>query len=90
MGEKFKDFPLKFSGKVKYMEFERVDGDTLEVLQDKCSTVAVINTFTNKKLDLEINRSNKDLSTFLRWWKNNSILFIGTKNGIIYFYNKKI
>ena len=89
MGERFKEFPLKFSGKVKYMEFDNVDGDTLAVLQDKCSTVAVINIFTNKKLDLEINRSNKDLPSCLRWSKNNTILFIGTKNGMIYFYNKK-
>ena len=89
MGEKFKDFPLKFSGKCKYMEFDNVDGDTLAVFQDKCSIVTIINIFTNKKLDLEINRSNKDLPTCLRWSKNNTILFIGTKNGMIYFYNKK-
>ena len=89
MGEKFKDFPLKFNGKCKYMEFDNVDGDTLAVFQDGCSIVTVINIFTNKKLDLEINRSNKDLPTCLRWSKNNTILFIGTKNGMIYFYNKK-
>ena len=89
MGEKFKDFPLKFSGKCKYMEFDNADGDTLALFQEKCSTVTVINIFTNKKLDLEINRSNKDLPTCLRWSKSSSILFIGTKNGLVYFYNKK-
>ena len=89
MGEKFKDFPLKSSGKCKYMEFDNVDGDTLAVFQEKCSIVTIINIFTGKKLDLEINRSNKDLPTCLRWSKNNTILFIGTKNGMIYFYNKK-
>ena len=89
MGEKFKDFPLKSTGKCKYMEFDNVDGDTLAVFQDKCSIVTIINIFTGKKLDLEINRSNKDLPTCLKWAKNNTTLFIGTKNGMIYFYNKK-
>ena len=83
MGEKFKDFPLKFNGKCKYMEFDNVDGDTLAVFQDGCSIVTVINIFTNKKLDLEINRSNKDLPTCLRWSKNNTILFIDDRNFFI-------
>ena len=89
MGEKVKDFPLKFNGKCKYMEFDNIDGDTLALFQDGCSSVTVINIFTSKKLDLEINRSNKDYPTCLRWSKNNTVLFIGTKNGMIYFYNKK-
>ena len=89
MGVKSKDFPLKKAGKCKYMEFDNVDGDTLAIFQDKCSVVTVINIFTDKVLDLEINRSNKDFPTCLRWTKNANILFIGTHNGMIYFYNKK-
>ena len=89
MGVKSKDFPLKFGGKCKYMEFDNLDGDTLAIFQDKCSIVTIINIFTDKTLDLEINRSNKDFPTCLRWTKNSNILFVGTHNGMIYFYNKK-
>ena len=89
MGQKIKEFTLKASGKCKYMEFDNLDGDTLAVYQENCSQVSIFNIFTNKKLELEINRSNKDLPTCLRWSKTSTSLFIGTKLGMIYFYNKK-
>ena len=47
---------ILIEGKCIYMEFDNADGDTLALFQEKCSTVTVINIFTNKKLDLEINR----------------------------------
>ena len=43
MGEKFKEFPLKFSGICKCMEFDNVVGDTLSFFKDKCSIVTLIN-----------------------------------------------
>ena len=89
MGQKIKEFSLKASGKCKYMEFDNIDGDTLAVYQENFSQVSIFNIFTDKKLELEINRSNKDLPTCLRWSKTSANLFIGTKLGMIYFYNKK-
>ena len=89
MGQKIKEFTLKASGKCKYIEFDNMDGDTLAVYQENCSQVSIFNIFTSKKLELEINRSNKDLPTCLRWSKTSNNLFIGTKNGMLYFYNKK-
>ena len=89
MGQKIKEFTLKLPGKCKYMEFDNIDGDTLAVYQDNCSQVSIFNIFTGKKLELEINRSNKDLPTCLRWSKTSTNLFIGTKLGMLYFYNKK-
>ena len=88
LGKKIIDFPLKFGGKCKYLEFD-CEGDTLGVFQDNCSIVTVINIFTKKTLDLEIDKNNKDRPTCLRWGKNNPILAIGTYKGLIYFYNKK-
>ena len=90
MGQKIKEFTLKLPGKCKYMEFDNIDGDTLAVYQDNCSQVSIFNIFTGKKLELEINRSNKDLPTCLRWSKTSTNLFIGTKLGMLYFYNKKM
>jgi WD repeat-containing protein 19 len=89
MGQKIKEFTLKSTKKCKYMEFDNIDGDTLAVYQESCSQVTIINIFTGKKLELEIDRSNKDLPTCLRWAKTSTNLFIGTKNGMLYFYNKK-
>ena len=43
MGEKFKDFPLKFSVICKFMEFDNVVGDALSFFKDKCSIVTLIN-----------------------------------------------
>ena len=43
MGEKFKDFPLKFSGICKFMEFDNVIGETLSFFKDKYSIVTLIN-----------------------------------------------
>ena len=88
MGKKNTDFPLKYGGKCKVIEWDS-EGDTIACFQDKCSIVTIINIFTKKTLDLEIDKNNKDEPTFIKWGKNIPILFIGTNNGIIYFYNKK-
>ena len=88
MGKKIIDFPLKFGGKCKYLEFDS-EGDTLAAFQDKCSLVTVINIFSKKTLDLEIDKNNKDYPSCIRWAKTTSILAICTHNGLIYYYNKK-
>ena len=88
MGKKNIDFPLKYGGKCKVIEWDS-EGDTIACFQEKCSIVTIINIFTKKTLDLEIDKNNKDEPTFIKWGKNIPILFIGTNNGIIYFYNKK-
>ena len=72
MGKKIIDFPLKFGGKCKYLEFDS-EGDTLAAFQDKCSLVTVINIFSKKTLDLEIDKNNKDYPSCIRWAKTTSI-----------------
>ena len=89
MGKKIIDFPLKFGGKCKYLEFDS-EGDTIAAYQEKCSIVTVINIFSKKTLDLEIDKNNKDYPTCIRWSKNHPILAICTNKGLIYFYNKKL
>lgn len=89
LGTKIVDFPLKFGGKCKYLEFDNEESDTLAVLQDGCSIVTVINIFTRSVLDLEINKANKDKPTCIKWGINHSILAIGTHKGLLYYYNKK-
>ena len=88
MGKKIIDFPLKFGGKCKFLEFDS-EGDTIAAYQEKCSIVTVINIFSKKTLDLEIDKNNKDYPTCIRWSKNHPILAICTNKGLIYFYNKK-
>ena len=73
MGQKIKEFTLKSTKKCKYMEFDNIDGDTLAVYQESCSQVTIINIFTGKKLELEIDRSNKYLPTCLCWAKTSEI-----------------
>lgn len=88
LGKKVVEFPLKLGGRVKQMEFD-CEGDTIALIQEYCSTVTIINIYTKKILEVEIDKSNKDRPTCIRWGKNHSILGIGTQIGLIYYYNKK-
>jgi WD repeat-containing protein 19 len=70
------------------MEFD-FEGDTIALIQDYCSVVTIINIYTKKILEVDIDKSNKDKPTCIRWGKNHPILGIGTLIGLIYYYNKK-
>jgi WD repeat-containing protein 19 len=70
------------------MEFDS-EGDTIAILQDNCTAVTVINVYTKKVLELDIDKNNKDKPTCIRWGKNHPTLAIGTDRGLIYYYNKK-
>jgi len=88
LGKKLIEFQLKYGSRVKQMEFDS-EGDTLAVIQDQCSILTIINVYTKKVLDLDIDKNNKDKPTCIRWGKNHSTLSVGTEKGLIYFYNKK-
>jgi WD repeat-containing protein 19 len=88
LGKKMVEFQLKFGGKVKHMEFDS-EGDTLAIIQEACSIVTIINVYTKKTLDIDIDKNNKDRPTCIRWGKNHPTLGIGTDRGMIYYYNKK-
>lgn len=88
LGKKIVEFQLKFGGKVRAMEFDS-EGDTLAVIQDQCSIVTIINVYTKKTLDIDIDKNNKDKPMCIRWGKNHPTLAVGTERGLIYYYNKK-
>jgi WD repeat-containing protein 19 len=88
LGKKLLEFQLKNGSRVKQMEFD-CEGDTLAVIQDQCSIATVNNLYTKKTIDIEIDKSNKDKPTCIRWAKNHPTLSIGTEKGLIYYYNKK-
>jgi WD repeat-containing protein 19 len=88
LGKKIVEFQLKYGGKVRHMEFDS-EGDTLSIIQESCSIVTIINVYTKKTLDIDIDKNNKDKPTCIRWGKNHPTLAIGTERGLIYYYNKK-
>jgi len=70
------------------MEFDS-EGETLAVIQDKCSQVSIFNVFTKKTNELDMDKNNKDFPTLIAWGKNHPTLAIGTDKGLIYYFNKK-
>ena len=58
-------------------------------MKESCSIVSVFNIYTKKSMDIEIDKSNKDKPSFIRWAKNYPTLAIGTEKGFIYYYSKK-
>jgi WD repeat-containing protein 19 len=88
LGKKLVEFQLKYGSRVKQMEFD-YEGDTLAVIQEQCSIVTIINVYTKKTMDIDIDKNNKDKPSCIRWGKNHPTLGIGTEKGLIYYFNKK-
>lgn len=88
LGKIIVEFQIKTYGKVKTMEFDS-DGDTLAIFQENCSIVKIINIHSKKEFDMEIDRSNGDKPTTIKWAKKDPCLAICTEKGLIYIYNKQ-
>lgn len=86
-GGLFKEVQLNSTNKVLSLEWDK-DNEILAILQDNLSFIQLWHVFT-KDETMEIELSQKEVASFIKWSSTHPVLVIGTSRGGLLFYSKK-